>query len=78
MGPPWWLSGKESTCQCMHHRFSLWVEKVPWRRKWQPFQFSCLGNPVDRGDWQATVHGVTKVRHNLATIQVFIYSTFYV
>ena len=25
-----------------------------------PFQYSCLGNPMDRGAWQATVHGVTK------------------
>ena len=25
-----------------------------------PFQYSCLGNPMDRGDWQATVHGVAK------------------
>ena len=23
-------------------------------------QYSCLGNPMDRGTWQATVHGVTK------------------
>ena len=23
-------------------------------------RYSCLGNPVDRGDWWATVHGVTK------------------
>ena len=23
-------------------------------------QYSCLGNPIDRGAWQATVHGVTK------------------
>ena len=23
-------------------------------------QYSCLGNPMDRGAWQATVHGVTK------------------
>ena len=23
-------------------------------------QYSCLGNPMDRGGWQATVHGVTK------------------
>ena len=22
-----------------------------------PFQYSCLENPMDRGDWQATVHG---------------------
>ena len=25
-----------------------------------PFQYSCLGNPMDRGDWWATVPGVTK------------------
>ena len=25
-----------------------------------PFQSSCLENPVDRGVWRATVHGVTK------------------
>ena len=25
-------------------------------------QYSCLGNPVDRGAWWATVHGVTKSR----------------
>ena len=31
-----------------------------------PLQYSCLENPMDRGAWQATVHGVTRVRHNLA------------
>ena len=25
-----------------------------------PLQYSCLGNPMDRGTWQATVHGVAK------------------
>ena len=30
---------------------------------------SCLGNPMDRGVWWATVHGVTRVRHNLAIKQ---------
>ena len=25
-----------------------------------PLQYSCLGNPMDRGAWWATVHGVTK------------------
>ena len=25
-----------------------------------PFQYSCLGNPMDRGVWWATVHGVTE------------------
>ena len=25
-----------------------------------PLQYSCLKNPMDRGDWQATIHGVAK------------------
>ena len=35
-GLPRWSSGKESTCQCRRLRFSPWVGKIPWRRKWQP------------------------------------------
>ena len=30
-------------------------------------QYSCLENPMDRGAWQATVHGVTGVRHDFVT-----------
>ena len=30
-----------------------------------PLQFSCLENPIDRGDWQATVHRVTKSQTRL-------------
>ena len=26
----------------------------------KPLQYSCLGNPMDRGDWQSTVHAVAK------------------
>ena len=29
-------------------------------RNGNPLQFSCLGNPMDRGAWGATVHGVAK------------------
>ena len=25
-----------------------------------PLQYSCLGNPVDKGAWRATVHGIAK------------------
>ena len=32
-----------------------------------PLQYSCLENPIDRGAWQATVHGIARVGHNLAT-----------
>jgi len=30
-------------------------------------QHSCLGNPTDRGAWQATAHGVTKSQIQLST-----------
>ena len=42
------------------HGFDFWVRKIPWRRKWQPTPVSCLENPLDRGAWLATVHGVSK------------------
>ena len=32
----WWLSGKESTCQCRRCGFNPWSRKIPWTRKWQP------------------------------------------
>ena len=32
-----------------------------------PLQYSCLQNPMDRGSWQATVHEITRVGHNLET-----------
>ena len=40
--------------------FHPWVGKIPWRRKWQPLQYSCLESSTDRGAWQAIVHEVTK------------------
>ena len=41
-----------------------------WRRfpgggNGNPLQYSCLGNPTDRGAWRATVHGVTKSQTQL-------------
>ena len=55
---PWWLSGKESASQCRRCRFDPWVEKNPWRRNL--LQYSCLGNPMDRGAWWVIVHRVAK------------------
>ena len=60
---PGGTSGKETTCQCRIHKEtqvpSLGQED-PQRRAWQPIQYSCLENPMDRGAWWATVHRVTK------------------
>ena len=33
----------------------------------KPLQYSCLENPMDRGAWQATIHGMARVGHDLAT-----------
>ena len=32
---PWWVSGRESACQCRRYGFYPWVRKMPWGRKWQ-------------------------------------------
>ena len=29
-----------------------------------PFQYSCQENPMDRGAWRATVHGIARVVHD--------------
>ena len=34
--------------------------RCPGEGNGYPLQYSCLGNPMDRGGWQATVHGVIK------------------
>jgi len=36
------------------------LERSPGGRNGNPVQYSCLGNTMDRGAWQATVYGVTK------------------
>ena len=41
--------------------------RSPGERNDNLLQYSHLGNHIDRGDWWATVHGVARVRHNLAT-----------
>ena len=35
-------------------------ERYPREGNGNPLQYSFLGNPMDRGAWQATVHGVTE------------------
>ena len=36
------------------------LERSPGEGNGNPLQYSCLRNPMDRGAWRATVHGVTK------------------
>ena len=57
---PWGLSGKESACQCVRLNFNSWVGRSSGEGNDNPLQFSCLRNPIERGTWQAAVHGITK------------------
>ena len=36
------------------------LQRLPGEGNGNPLQYSCLGNPMDRGAWWATVHGVAK------------------
>ena len=38
------------------------VGKPPGGQHGNPLQFSCLENPMDRGAWLATVHGISENR----------------
>ena len=67
MSVPWWLRGKESTCNAGDASLIPGSERSPGEGNGNPLQYTCLGNPMDRGVWQATVHGVARVRHKFAT-----------
>ena len=71
-GLPRWHSGKESTCQCRRykrHSFDPWAAmgRSHGGENGNPLQYSCLENSIDRGSWQATVHGVAKSWTQLST-----------
>ena len=38
--------------------------RSPGEGNGNPLQYSCVGNPMDRGAWCATVHGSPRVRHD--------------
>ena len=60
MGLSGWLSGKEPTCQAGGAVSIPGLGRSPAEGHDNPLQHSCLGNPMDRGHWGATVHGVAK------------------
>ena len=43
--------------------------RSPGEGNGNPLQYSCLGNPMDRGARWATVHGIVRVRHDLTVEQ---------
>ena len=65
-----WLSGKESACQCRRGRLDSWSPGSRRSHKEgnsNPLQYSDLENPMGRGAWWDTVHGVAKSRTRLST-----------
>ena len=75
-GLPWWLSGKESACSAgaaERQGFNPWVRKIPGGGHGNPLQYSCLGNPMDRGTWQATVNWISKGQRWLKQLSMHIY-----
>ena len=75
-GLPWWLSAKESTCQCRRLKFHPWVRKIPWRRKWQPTPVFLLGKSHGQRSLAAYSMGLQRVGHKLATKQQHKYQCF--
>ena len=41
--------------------------RSPGEGNGSPLQYSCLGNPMDRGTWPGTVHGGHRAEDDLAT-----------
>ena len=65
MGIPKWLRGKESACNAGDVSSTPGSGKPLRGGNGNPLQYSCLENPMDRGAWWATVHGVTTSRTGL-------------
>ena len=63
---PWWLSGKESACSEEEMGSIPGSGRSPGEGNGNPLQYSCLGNPMDRGAWQSTVHGVSESQTQLS------------
>ena len=59
-GLPWWLNSKESACNAADVGLIPGSERSPGKGNGYLRQYSCLGNPTDRGAWRATVHRVAK------------------
>ena len=66
MGFPGGSDGKESACNAGDLGLITGLGRSPGGGHGNPLQYSCLENLMDRGDWWATVHGVTKSQTRLS------------
>ena len=60
MGFPGGSDGKESACNAGDSGSVPGLGRYPGEGNGNILQYSCLENSMDRGAWQALVHGVTK------------------
>ena len=60
LGFPDGSGGKESACNAGDPGLIPGLGRFPGEGNGYPRQYSCLENSMDRGAWQATVHGVAK------------------
>ena len=58
-------SVKESACDAENSGSVLRWERSTGGGHGNPLQYSCLENPMDRGVWRATIHGVTNSQTRL-------------
>ena len=58
--------GKESACNSGDPGSIPALGRSPGEGNGNPLQYSCLENPMDKGDWQATVHGAAKSQTRLS------------
>ena len=56
--------GKESACSAGDLGSIPGLGRSPREKNGNPFQYSCLENPMDREAWWAAVHGFQRVGHN--------------
>jgi len=66
LGFPGSSDGKESACYVGDLGLIPGLGRSPGGGHGNPLQYSCLENPMDRGAWQATVHGVAKSHTGLS------------
>ena len=59
-GFPGGSDSKQPTCSVGDLGLTPGLERSPGEGNGYPLNSSCLGNPMDRGAWWATLHGVTK------------------
>ena len=60
MGFPGGSDGKESACNAGDRGLIPRLGRSPGKGNGNPFGYSCLENPMDRGAWRAIVHGLAK------------------